>query len=238
MLKHFLTPPARIGVDYELERVCIDGRPLPLAGKPMRVLLELLKSAPQPMNRNALIEDLWDRNFLTGEKGLTQALWSIRVAIEAVDGDPKWIRTVARFGYQWVGPSAMPVQQMPDLKNPSIRRSVLRGIAACATLLAVGTLGVYLQSSDSNRVQRIVAANGTIALMNHRAVMIADHQGRHVNFLVEPPAVMRAAAFSTDGEKIFLSVSNGNRCQMRVFEFRSQQMESYDTCAHQNGGSI
>lgn len=238
MLKRFGSPTKRLDVDYYLERVHLGGHEISLPRKPLRVLLELLKAAPEPKGRNALIEDLWDGNFLTGEKGLTQALWSIRVALETIGGDAKWIRTVARFGYQWAGPPAASVGLVPDSRPRTLPRRLSIGAAACCALAVSGAIFGYLQNSDVGRVQKIVAANGTIALINQRAIMVSDHQGRHVNFLAEPPAIMRSAAFSTDGEKIFISVSNGKQCQIRVFEFNSQHMESYETCAHQDAGSV
>lgn len=238
MLKRIWRPTDRISVDYKLERVQNGNHVISLPRKPMCVLLELLKAAPETMNRDALIEELWAGNFLTGEKGLTQALWSIRVALEETGGDPNWIRTVSRSGYKWVGPSVALAPSVAELPEMGLRRRALVGLAACCVLAASVTIFGYLQQSASNPVQRIVAANGAIALVNHRAVMVADHQGRHVNFLAEPPAVLRSAAFSADGEKLIISVTSGKRCQIRVFEFDTQNMENYETCAHQTAGSV
>lgn len=238
MLNRIWRTTGRISVDYKLERVQIGNDMISLPRKPMCVLLELLKAAPETMSRDALIEELWGGNFLTGEKGLTQALWSVRVALEETGGDPDWIRTVSRSGYKWVGPSVTMASSLADLPEIGSRRRVVVGLAACCVLAASGAIFDYLQQSASNPVQRIVAANGAIALVNHRAVMVADHQGRHVNFLAEPPAVLRSAAFSADGEKLIIAVTSGKRCQIRVFEFNTQNMENYETCAHQTAGSV
>lgn len=238
MLNRIWRTTGRISVDYKLERVQIGNDMISLPRKPMCVLLELLKAAPETMSRDALIEELWGGNFLTGEKGLTQALWSVRVALEETGGDPDWIRTVSRSGYKWVGPSVTMASSLANLPEIGLRRRVVVGLAACCVLAASGAIFDYLQHSAPSPVQRIVAANGAIALVNHRAVMVADHKGRHVNFLAEPPAVLRSAAFSTDGEKLIIAVTSGKRCQIRVFEFNTQNMENYETCAHQTAGSV
>ena len=238
MLKRIWRPTDRISVDYKLARVQIGSHMISLPRKPMCVLLELLRAAPEAQSRYALIEEFWGGNFFTGEKGLTQALWSIRAALEEIGGDPNWIRTVSRFGYQWVGPSVTMASSVAGSRALGLRRRFLIGVAACFVFSASGIFFGHLQQSASSPVQRIVAANGAIALVNHRAVMVADHQGRHVNFLAEPPAVLRSVAFSTDGGKLILSVTNGERCQIRVFELNTQNMESYETCAHQTAGSV
>jgi|GEM_PF-5720467 len=238
MLKRFWSKPKRIDADYELQRVCIDGQEISLPRKPLCVLLALLRAAPDSKSRKSLINDVWNGNFLVGEKGLTQALWTIRGAIQKAGGNPKWIRTVVRFGYRWVGPAAETVQSKIYSPTPRRRSQISAGLAVVAIFAASASTFGYLHSANTNEVQRIVASNGSIALLNHRAVMVADHQGRHVNFLVTPPTVMRSAAFSTDGNKIFITVSNGDQCQMRIFEFDSQRMENYDSCAHGGAGAI
>lgn len=238
MLKRFWSPAERILADPVLERVKIDGQAVSLPRKPMRVLLQILKAAPEPASRHALIDDIWNGNDLTGEKGLTQALWSIRLALERAGGIADWIRTETGVGYQWVGPTATIGSTGSDPSPRRARRIARPVFAACSAVLISGLLLAGVMSSDAGQVQKIVAPNGSIALMNPSAVMVADHQGRHVNFLVTPPTIMNAVAFSDDGEKIFISASKGTNCQVRIFAFESQHMESYETCAHQGSGAV
>ena len=72
-----------------------------LSFKSLAVLLRLIETPKALVSRDELIRTIWDDNFLVGDKGLTQAVWHLRKALENEEDDPpKIIETVPKKGYR------------------------------------------------------------------------------------------------------------------------------------------
>lgn len=111
------------------------------------------------------------------------------------------------------------------------RTAITAGIGAVIFTLIDVTYTTLVDNVYNKQSDLITALNGTFAKVEEASVLVTHYDGRQFNFLTDPHVSVRSAAFSSDGAKIAMTVISGNRCQIRVFEFETQNMESYKTCA-------
>jgi DNA-binding winged helix-turn-helix (wHTH) protein len=72
--------------------------PVPLSPKAFQLLEILVASRPQALSKVALQERLWPDTFVV-EKNLVNLVGEIRQALGDDSADPRFVRTVHRFGY-------------------------------------------------------------------------------------------------------------------------------------------
>jgi len=89
-------------VDRAAYRVLHDGRPLDVTPKLLDLLLHLLDHAGTLVTKEALLDALWPGTNVT-DNALAQAVSELRQALGDDAGDPRYIKTVARRGYRFVG---------------------------------------------------------------------------------------------------------------------------------------
>lgn len=77
----------------------IDGKPQHLRNKLYRLMKYLAERQNRLVNRNELIENIWDGNFYIGEKGLTHAICILRTILKASPDCGVTIETVPKTGY-------------------------------------------------------------------------------------------------------------------------------------------
>jgi DNA-binding response OmpR family regulator len=75
----------------------LDGRPLDLDRKPMLLLYQLAKQEGAVLTREELLRLVWSSDYDGFERSVDQAVYSARKAL----GDPRWIQTIAGFGYRF-----------------------------------------------------------------------------------------------------------------------------------------
>jgi DNA-binding winged helix-turn-helix (wHTH) protein len=81
-----------------------------LQQQPLRVLLELHERAGEVVTREHLVKTLWPGGFVDFDNGLNVAVRKLRVALQDVGDVPKYIETLPRVGYRFIGsPGAPPV---------------------------------------------------------------------------------------------------------------------------------
>ena len=68
-----------------------------LQSKFLRVLKILVEAYPNPVSRDQLIDEVWDANFLVGDKALNNAIWNLRNSLGA--SDQSYIETKRGKGY-------------------------------------------------------------------------------------------------------------------------------------------
>jgi TolB-like protein len=89
-------------------RVLRDGQPVALTPKAFELLVVLLMRQGRLVRREELLSTLWPDTFVD-EANLTGTIWAIR---KALGQGERWIETVPKHGYRFVGP----VQEVrPDL---------------------------------------------------------------------------------------------------------------------------
>jgi DNA-binding winged helix-turn-helix (wHTH) protein/tetratricopeptide (TPR) repeat protein len=157
-----------------------DGVRVQLQEQPLQVLNELLYRPGELVTREHLIARLWPKRIVEFEAGLNAAVRRLRAALGDDADTPRYIETVPRKGYRFIGTlrplgpiepaaisdtafTATPLMSAAEPSRPSPDKpaSVWRGVggihpasfalAAAITLFALGVFGIR-QWRDSNEV--------------------------------------------------------------------------------------
>ncbi|HUR21679.1 MAG TPA: winged helix-turn-helix domain-containing protein [Vicinamibacterales bacterium] len=155
----------------ELEK---DGRKIRLQQLPLLVLEELLASPGALVTREQLIARLWPKGVVDFDTGLNTAVRKLRVALEDVGEESRYIETIPRRGYRFLGtidppadveaPPAPVVVAVPPAEPSAERRAAerravpaaaatpsRRGLAFAAAflvLLAAGAAAWWIRRTD------------------------------------------------------------------------------------------
>ena len=103
-----------------------DGEPAMLGQRAVALLRALLSGAGAPVGKDALMEAAWP-GLAVEESNLTVQIAALRRALQQAPGGERWIETLPRRGYRYVGPpaatgdAALPVRAPAVMPNrPSI----------------------------------------------------------------------------------------------------------------------
>jgi DNA-binding winged helix-turn-helix (wHTH) protein/tetratricopeptide (TPR) repeat protein len=105
-----------------------DGTTQRLAQQPLRMLIELLDHPGEVVTRERLVQVLWPKGIVDFDNSLNAVVRKLRVALSDDSETPRYIETLPRIGYRFIGAvSAAPASA------PRVRW----GVAAVVGLLAV-----------------------------------------------------------------------------------------------------
>jgi DNA-binding winged helix-turn-helix (wHTH) protein len=102
-------------LDPDTRELLRDGAPVPLSPKAFDLLTILVAERPKAISKGDLQERLWPATFVV-EKNLANLVSEIREAIGDDSSNPRFIRTIRRFGYAFrespddAATSALPVR--------------------------------------------------------------------------------------------------------------------------------
>ena len=142
-----------------------NGRKIRLQEQPFRVLATLLERAGEVVAREDLRQELWSEDtFVDFDHSLSTAINKIREALGDSAANPRFVETLPRRGYRFIGPVELPrpPSQLattepvtPGPEDPQkLRRRVPGPLVALPILaLAIGTL-VGLWSGYTSSPQR------------------------------------------------------------------------------------
>src|SRR5882757_11121961 len=106
-------------VDPRAGELLKEGRKIKLQGQPFRVLFLLLQKGGEVVTRDELRRELWPADtFVDFDHGLNSAVARLREALSDSADKPRFIETVARRGYRFIGPldeSAPAVRRVSDV---------------------------------------------------------------------------------------------------------------------------
>jgi DNA-binding winged helix-turn-helix (wHTH) protein/Tfp pilus assembly protein PilF len=128
-------------VDRVSGEISRNGRTTRLPQQPLRILIELFDHAGSVVTREQLVKALWPAGIVDFDNGLNVAMRKLRVALDDVGDTPRYIETLPRVGYRFVG--------KPDAAAASQTSAERRGLpprarAALAMTLVALTAGVGL----------------------------------------------------------------------------------------------
>lgn len=132
-----------------------------LSELPLRILVELATHPNEVVTREQLIQRLWPQGVVDFEAGLNTAMRKLRVALEDAGDKPRYIETLPRRGYRFIGSTdavelagAETRDASPVYEAQKISSKVRHGMAI--TVLAVIAITVYFvfrtPSPQSNSV--------------------------------------------------------------------------------------
>ncbi|MBX3604798.1 MAG: AAA family ATPase [Piscinibacter sp.] len=129
-----MPPPIRFGpfaLDPANAMLTRDGRRIELAPKAFDLLVLLARQPGQLVTKDRILDEVWGRRFVS-ESVVKTVVSALRAALEDDPRAPRWLETVSRRGYRFIGalegPAAAPeVAAAPELLAPVV--------AAPATLI-------------------------------------------------------------------------------------------------------
>ena len=109
-------------------------RPVKLQEQPLQILEALLLEPGELVTREKLTARLWPDSVVDFEAGLNTAMRKLRAALADDAEAPKYVETVPRQGYRFIGPierrDAVPATEVPGPSAPPPRPEI--GVAAGA----------------------------------------------------------------------------------------------------------
>ena len=101
-----------------------DGNTQRLAQQPLRMLTELLQHPGEVVTRERLVQVLWPKGVVDFDNSLNAAVRKLRVALNDDSETPRYIETLPRIGYRFIGsiaaaepavPAPAPTRRVPWL---------------------------------------------------------------------------------------------------------------------------
>lgn len=145
----------RFGV-FEFDRqhfaLTREGRPVRLQPQPAQVLAALLAKAGRLVTREELRQAVWrDDTFVDFDRGLNFCIAQIRNALGDNASAPRFIRTVPKKGYEFIGPVESPNEAgMAEAGRPTresvhipVRRPGLTAAWAVSIVLVLGLVAFF-----------------------------------------------------------------------------------------------
>jgi len=90
-----------LSIDRAALVVAKHGAQVPLAPTELRLLLELTRSPGRVLNRQQLLESVWEHNYLGDSRLVDACVQRLRVKIEDDPANPVYVQTMRGFGYRF-----------------------------------------------------------------------------------------------------------------------------------------
>lgn len=180
----------------DLGELAKDGRKIRLQDQPLQILDELLAHPGELVTREQLIARLWPKGVVDFDTGLNSAVRKLRIALQDEAETPRYIETVPRKGYRFIGTIEPPAQAQaptagetplpPQVAAPASpihrsRRTYLYVGASVALLLVAAVTFVALRREPTPATQTSAVAaapasldSRTIAVLPFRAATPGD----------------------------------------------------------------
>src|SRR4029453_17430113 len=118
-----------------------DGRKTRLPQQPLRILIELTDRVGEVVTREELVKALWPQGVVDFDNGLNVAVRKLRVALDDVGDTPRYVETLPRVGYRFIGKLGAPAPHAAIESTPasSVRGMwLLLGLAGVALVACIG----------------------------------------------------------------------------------------------------
>lgn len=187
---------------YEADQAAAElrknGIRLKLQEQPFQVLWALLERPGEVVTRDELRQRLWaEDTFVDFDNALNRAVNKIREALDGSARHPRFVETVPRRGYRWVGPTPTPLGR--EKPSPAPRPiQAFAYIASAALVLALAGGGVW-----------VWAVNGPSHSPPERplkAVPLTSYEGSEVS-----------PSFSPDGNQVAFAWNGESRANFDVY---------------------
>jgi len=158
-----------------------DGAGVRLQEQPLRVLDELLARPGEIVTREHLIARLWPKRIVEYDAGLNAAVRRLRAALGDEADTPRYIETVPRKGYRFIGQlqpqqvQAAVVEPLPLLARASTtttRPAVVLAVSMIVILLGVTGIGQWRKSvaADTKAISVITEQLSRASFFTQRRV--------------------------------------------------------------------
>jgi DNA-binding winged helix-turn-helix (wHTH) protein len=130
-------------LDLRTRELCSNGNTSYLQEQPFHVLAALLDRPGQLVTRDELMKQLWPSDtFVDFDQSLNKAVNRLREALDDSADYPRFIETVPRRGYRFIGPIAPCREPTEKDDHPLVekQRGLHRKILVSATVLLIAAL--------------------------------------------------------------------------------------------------
>ena len=214
---------SKVKLDNRRRAVTWGGRTTVLQEKSWQVLSILIAGEREIVTRKHIIDTVWQGNYLTGEKGLNQAVWAIRTALNEDAQQARFIRTVPRVGYQWVR-SASPAY-------PARSLLVAASVTAIAVISAVAGYASWQPAVESDS-----SAKSITDMVATRAFLV--DRDIHVEFASGCLGILKNAGnfelgspiLSADGKEVAVTMRQPKGCSLVTIELPSGKRRDFGAC--------
>ena len=135
-----------------------DGNRQRLAQQPLRMLVELLEHPGEVVTRERLVEVLWPKGVVDFDNSLNAVVRKLRVVLNDDSETPRYIETLPRIGYRFIGSVSPAPAPAPA---PSAPRRRFRWVAvAAAGLVAILAVVAWWQARQPTPLTEPVARAG------------------------------------------------------------------------------
>src|SRR4030095_2061105 len=94
-----------------------DGRTARLPQQLLRILIELFDRAGEIVTREQLVKALWPQGGVDCDNGLNVAMRKLRVALDDVGDVPRYIETLPKVGYRFIGKAESAAALDPGVRS-------------------------------------------------------------------------------------------------------------------------
>jgi DNA-binding winged helix-turn-helix (wHTH) protein/tetratricopeptide (TPR) repeat protein len=141
-------------VDRVSGEISRDGHMTRLPQQPLRILIELTNRAGEVVTREQLVKALWPQGVVDFDNGLNVAVRKLRVALDDVGDTPRYVETLPRVGYRFIGKlgKAVPPAAIESTPARSVRGMLLLlALAVVALAAGLGTFWFSERSASGTR---------------------------------------------------------------------------------------
>ena len=107
-------------LDLDARELRRGGEPVLLSPKAFQLLEVLAGNSPKALSKAALQEHLWPNTFVV-EKNLVNLIAEIREALGEDAAQPRFVRTIQRFGYAFRDTTEQPRARRESIRAPDVR---------------------------------------------------------------------------------------------------------------------
>ena len=159
---------AEFELDLRTGELLTHGQRVKLQDQPFQILVKLLEHPGELVTREELIQKLWPNNtFVDFDHSLNKAINKLRLGLEDSSDSPRFIETLARRGYRFIGTiddvAAEAASNAPSQAEPASSATAppagavksfqwIWAMAALA-LLVVAVVVIRRQASSHNRTR-------------------------------------------------------------------------------------
>jgi len=141
-------------VDLQAHELRKAGLRLKLTGQPFQVLAILLEHSGRVVTRDELQKRLWPDTFVDVDHNLNAAINKIREALGDSSENPRFVETLPRLGYRFIGPitvNGAAAAMAPNAEDrsssgsePVARKRALHVLALLGTITLLGAGGFWI----------------------------------------------------------------------------------------------